>query len=132
MPENQNPNDAKDVMPPGAVTPGLVAAPQPPSVSVYQATDAQLLAFFGTLVTELNAEHNKAVGKTKMLCQEHSGNVETMKQNVAPVWSATLDRLNFLEELVDQLQFRILHMRAHGILPGDPREKALLDKLLAE
>lgn len=129
MPENQ---PVKDAMPPGVVVPGVVAAPQPPAVSVYQATDAQLLAFFGTLLVELNAEYTKAVDKTAKLCQEHSGNVETMKQNVAPVWGTTLDRLNFLEELVDQLQFRILHMRAHGILPGDPREKALLDKLLME
>jgi len=46
------------------------------------------------------------------------------------VWGAALDRLNFMEEMVDQLQYRILHMRAHGILPGDPREKAMLDRLV--
>lgn len=131
MPENQNPNDVKNVMSPGQVVPGVVAAPQPQAVSVYQATDAQIFSFFGSLLVELNAEYAKAVAATKTLCQEHSGNVEAMKQNVAPVWGASLDRLNFLEELVDQLQYRILHMRAHGILPGDPREKALLDRLIS-
>ncbi len=128
MSEEQKP--PQDMMPPGTVVPGVIAAPQPQMVSVYQATDAQLLAFFGTLLADLNTEYNKAVAETKALCQQHSSNPEALRQNTAPAWGNALDRLNFLEELVDQLQFRILHMRAHGILPGDPREKALLERLL--
>lgn len=129
MPEN--PNDPKDRMPPGAVTPGIIAAPQPQPVSVYQATDEMILAYFGTLLAELNAEYHKAVAETKKLCVVHSANPEAMKQNVAPVWGAALDRLSFIEEMTDQLQYRVLHMRAHGILPGDPREKALLNRLIS-
>jgi len=122
--------ESKDAMPPGQVTPGVVSPPRPQPVSVYQATDAQVLAYFQALLEELNKEYNSAVNKTKALCQVHSANPEAMKQNVAPVWGAALDRLNFMEEMVDQLQYRILHMRAHGILPGDPREKAMLDRLV--
>jgi len=127
MPENE----PKDMLPPGTVTPGTVAAPQPQPVSIYQATDEMLLAYFGVLLAELNTEYHKAVAETKKLCVTHSANPEAMKQNVAPAWGAALDRLGFLEELVDQLQYRVLHMRAHGILPGDPRERALLDRLIS-
>lgn len=46
---------------------------------------------------------------------------------IAVAWGKALDKLDGVEIIVDQMKYRANNLRCRGIMPGDPREKKLLE-----
>ena len=51
---------------------------------------------------------------------------DQVEASLAPVWKEVWDKLESAEYVVSHLRFRVSHLRAKGVLPGDLREAAVL------
>ena len=135
MPDNPSGDwaEAKPVQP-GELTPNdpnaKVAKP------MNEATDAELLAYMRDAMTaEAGLLWQAAMAATHRLLaapiDPKTGqpwlSADDRTAAIAMLWKDALTRLDGIDIIVDHMVWRAENLRIRGIMPGDPREKKMLE-----
>lgn len=97
---------------------------------INEATDMEVFdALEAVVLAPLKELWAKALAETKTFVQEamvKNMSKELRADGLAAIWKGAGEKLDSLVFVQEHMIFRINHLRSKGILPGDPREKKVL------
>jgi len=135
MPDNPSGDwkEGKDVQP-GELAPNNPNAQTAKPMN--EATDIELLVHMrDAMCAEANLLWQAAMAATQRLLASPNDpktgqrwlSVEDREAAIAQAWKDALTRLDGMDIIVDHMVWRAENLRIRGIMPGDPREKKLLE-----